>query len=165
MVLQFNNLLNSGSKNMNVDGSSVNKVFSYSPGNGNSTQIIGLSCTLRDEGTTSLNKFGAITALTNGLLIQATVSGVTTTIATIKDNADLSNIFHYNQYGNSSVLSLLGIVTPQGFGNSNNVFVGHFDIELKQSILLTDTDSISVTIQDNLSGIDTLQVTCKGLMV
>lgn len=161
MIIQTNNLLNGASKTMNVDGSGTPKVFSYSPGGSVSVELVGLTCVMQDEGTTSLNKFGALTALTNGVLIQVTINSVTTTITTIKDNADLCTRFHGNHFGNSATLSLLGIVTPEGFGNSTNIFMGHAEFNENGRILLTGADSISVTVQDNLTGLNSFQISCK----
>lgn len=161
MIIQLHQLLNSGSKAMGVNGSVSNKTFSWSPGVGNSAALIGLSVVLKDEGTTSFDKFGAITALTNGLLIQITQDGVTRTITTIKDNADLCNMFPWSQFGNGSILSILGIGTPQGFGASNNVFVGSLESDPAFTIVLNDSDTVQAVVQDNLSAIDILQMTVK----
>lgn len=144
---------------MNVNGSITPKTFTYSPGGGISVGVTGLMVLLRDEGTTSFDKFGALTALSNGLLVQATISGISRALTTIKDNADLCTRFHFNQFGSSAILSILSIVTPEGFGASNNVFIGF--MEFQQPIILLDTDSIDVIVQDNLTNIDSLQIACK----
>lgn len=155
----FANLLNGSSKVMSVNGSVTPQVFSYSPGGGQTVAIRSIACVLKDDGTTSLDKFGAITALTNGLICQTTQSGVTQTLFTIKDNSDLCTRFYANQFGNGSILSVLGLGTPQGFGASNNIFVGY--MELIDPILLFDTDLIMVAVQDNLSAIDILNMAVK----
>ena len=159
MITGFQNLLNAASKAMNVDGSSVAKTFTYSPGDGFSAAITGLVCLLKDDGTTNFGRFGAITTVTNGLLLQTTISSVTRTLTNILDNADFCTRFHYNQFGNGAVLSLLGVTTPVGFGNSNNVFVGF--MEFQNPIILTGTDSIDAVVRDNLTNIDLLQIGCK----
>lgn len=161
MVTSFQNLLNGAAKSMNVNGFITPQTFSYSPGMGNTAAISGVTVLLRDEGTASFDKFGAITALSNGLLLQVTINGNTRTLSTIKDNGDFCTRFHFNQFGNGAVLSLLSIVTPEGFGNSNNVFIGF--MEFQNIMILNDTDSISVIIQDNLSAVDNLQMACKLL--
>lgn len=156
------NLLNSGSKDMNVNGSIIPKTYSYSPGAGNSSQVKGLTCIVKDEGTTTFDKFGALTALSNGVLIQATVSGVTTTITTLKDNGDLATRFNQNQFGNGAVVSVLGIITAQGWGGSNNIFAGYLEFSDLRPLVLSDSDTITITIQDNLTNIDFFQV-CSRL--
>lgn len=144
-------LLNSGSKAMNVNGGTP-KTFSYSPGSG-SIAVLGLSCLLKDDGATDFTKFGAITALTNGVLIQWSIGGTTQTVSTIKDNSDLTHTFPSNQhFGNSATLSILSIVTPQGFGNSTNVFRGILLFD--EPIILTGSDAINGIVQDNLTSVD-----------
>lgn len=148
-------LLNSGSKAMNVNGGTP-KTFGYSPGSG-SIALLGLSCTLKDDGATDLTKFGAITALTNGILLQYSIGGSTQTLTTIKDNSDLTHTFYtYQHFGNSATLSILSIVTPQGFGNSTNVFRGV--LLLQEPVILTDSDAINAIVQDNLTSIDVLNM-------
>lgn len=151
-------LLNSSSKDLTVDGSSVNVTFSYSPGSG-SVRINALSCILKDDGTTDLNKFGVLTGLTNGLLIKATISGVDYQITVIKDNADFVTRFSKNHFGSGAILSLLGVPTPEGFGNSNNTFIGR--MELPHPLILTDSDAISVVVRDNISNVDYLNIACE----
>lgn len=155
----IDNLLNSGSKSMNVNGSSVNKTFSFAPST--TYYIYGLTCVFKDDGTTSLNKFGAGTALTHGIDIQVTIAGTTSLITTIKDNSDLCTRFHWNQFGSGAVLSILGIVTPEGFGASNNIFIGYIDFI--NAISLNSGDLISTVIKDDLTGINVLEMASKGV--
>lgn len=154
-ITAFQSLLNAGSSAMNT---TAQKTFSYSPANGKS-QVRGLSIILKDEGNTDLSRFGALAALTNGLLIQCTLGGVTRTIATLKTNGDLATMFEHNHFGNSAVLSILSVVTAEGFGNSTNIFKGF--TELTYPIELTDADTIQAVVQDNLTSIDFLQMMAK----
>lgn len=155
MGYKFVQLLNSSSKSMKVDGSGTAKSFSYTTSQ-DGEKIVALTVTLKDEGTTDLNKFGAITALTNGVLVRRTIGGTTETIATIKDNSELSNVFsEYQHFGNSAVLSILGVVTAQGFGNSNNVFKGK--LVFPKPLGLNNGDAVDMLVQDNLTNIDLLE--------
>lgn len=154
------NLLNGASKAMNVDGSSVPKSYLFTASQ--TTQILGLSCVLKDDGVTSFNKFGSITALTNGVLIRTTVNGVTTNICTIKDNVELCHRFPRNQFGNAAVLSILGIVTPEGFGDTNDGFIGYKKFDVDQRFILQANDTLEVVIQDNLTNIDLLEMSMEG---
>lgn len=158
MIPIIKNLLNSGSKSMNVDGTTP-KSFLYTASQ--PIALLGLSCVLKDDGTTSFNKFGAITALTNGLLLQLTIGGVTTEITTIKDNADLCNRFHFNQFGNGAVLSILGVGTPQGFGDTNDAFIGFMEFNSPIYPILQSGDTIEAIVQDNLTNIDLLEIAAK----
>lgn len=151
------NLLNGSAKAMNVNGSSVNQTFSYSPGE-ETAHIVALVCLFKDDGANDLIKFGALAALTNGVLIKAVISEQDIPITTIKDNADMVTRFAQNHFGSSAVLSILGITTPVGFGGSTNIFAGR--LEFSSPIVLTGDDAISVVIRDNLTNIDLFQIAC-----
>lgn len=155
VITAVQQLLLSGSKAMNVNGGTP-KTFTYSPGSGN-VRVIALSCLLKDDGTTDMTKFGAITALTNGVLLQWSIDGSTQTMATIKDNSDITHTFpHAQHFGNSATLSILAIITPQGFGNSTNIFRGM--IVFNQPVTLSGSDAINVIIQDNITAIDVFTI-------
>lgn len=141
---------------MNVNGSVTPKVFIYTASA--DQNLVSLLCLLKDEGSTAFGSFGALSSLTNGVLVQITKGGSTRTLATIKDNADLCMVFPQNQFGNGAVLSILSIVSPEGFGDTNNCFVG--SLNLREPIFLSTGDSVSVTVQDNLSSIDVFQMSC-----
>lgn len=150
-ILTVQQLLNSGSKAMNVNGGTP-KTFSYSPGSG-TVGLQGISCTLKDDGTTDLTKFGAITALSNGVLVQYSLSGNTYTVSTLIDNSDLCHTFpHHQHFGSSATLSILSVVTPEGFGNSTNIFRGILIFD--NPIILDSSDAINAIVQDNLTSID-----------
>ena len=141
---------------MNVNGSGTAQSFSFSPGTG-PFAVTDIDVLLEDAGADNFNKFGAITALTNGIKIQWTISGTTTVLAIVKDNAEMTNIFpHHQHFGSGAILSLLGVVTPEGFGNSSTVFKGciHFD----QPVLLQDSDILEAIVQDDLTAIGTLEI-------
>jgi hypothetical protein len=155
-IVKYEQLLNSGSKDLTVNGSVTPVVFSYSPGSG-TVRLTGISLILRDEGTTDLNKFGVLSALTNGLLMQYSISSSDYTLANMKDNSDVANVFSDVQhFGNSATLSILSVVTPQGWGNSTNIFKGK--LLLRNGVILTDSDSIKVTVRDNISNVDHLEI-------
>lgn len=154
---QIINLSNSGSKNMCVNGSSNAQTFSYTNTNSSPVTLNGISILLSHNGTTPFGVFGALSSsLTNGIIIQTNINGTANTLTSIKDNSDLCTRFQQNQFGSSAVLSILSIVTPEGFGNSNNVFVGF--MEFPDPILLNVNDSISAIVQDNLSSVNYLQI-------
>lgn len=154
-MILLQSLLNGASKAMNVNGSVTPQSFSYSPVSG-SVQIKAVTIVIRDEGNSALSNFGAISALSNGLQIKVNIGGVESTLFNIKDNADMCAFFSEKCFGSSAVLSLLGITTPVGFGASNNIFCGEIDFD--RPILLTDSDSITGYVRDNLSQVDTLNM-------
>lgn len=147
------NLLSSGAKAMNVNGATTPVVFSYSPGSNVTVAVRKLVVVLDDPGGTAFNKFGTLTALTNGLLVSATVGGQTYNLMNIKDNADLVVRCDRSHFGNSASDTLGAAV---GFGDSYDAFVG--TILLDEPIVLTgSSESIQVTVRDNLTSIATLQ--------
>lgn len=141
------------SKSLNVDGSSVAKTFTYSPGEGNTSALMSISCIIEDAGTTSLSNFGSISSLTNGLLIEFSISGNVYTFTNIKDNSDLCTRFKRNHFGNSAISTLL---VPAGFGDSVDIFVG--TLEMNSPIVLTGSDYIRMTVRDNLSNVNVLSM-------
>lgn len=162
MITMFKPLLNNGSKNLAVDGTTP-KTFSYVA---EGIEVVtGFVCILKDEGASDLSKFGGRNSLTNGILIQATQAlynqGSARTIASIKDSADLCKAFPINHFGNGAVLSVLGVSTPQGFGGSNNTCMGFLDFHPCHSIDLQSGDSVSVLIQDNLTGVDVFEISAR----
>jgi len=158
-------LLNGSSKAMNVNGATTPVVFTYSPGGSTPVEIHKITCLLKQSSgdNTAFSNFAALSALANGVLIQCTIAGNTTTMATLKDNSDLCNMFSINQFGSSAVLSILSVVTPQGFGNSTNSFIGA--MQFQQPFLLTGSDTITVTIQDNLSSVGLLNMSIAGVIL
>jgi hypothetical protein len=159
------NLANSGSKSMTVNGATTPVVFSYSPGAGVSSEIHKISCILKQSSgdNTAFTNFAAGSALTNGVLIQCTVNGTATTMCTLKDNSDLCNMFSVNQFGSGAILSILSVVTPEGFGGTNNCFVGV--MEFLQPFILTGSDTLTVTVQDNLSSVGLLNMSVAGVIL
>lgn len=148
-----------GSKLMNVNGSVTPAVFLYAPAAADITAINELTVVLTDEGTSPLGVFGSLAAaLSVGIKIEVILNGVTFPISLIKDNADLASRFTFSQFGNGSVLSILGLGTAQGFGNSNDVFVG--SLQLPEPLVLVGStgDEMRITIQDNLTAVDVLQM-------
>lgn len=158
-AISFPNLLNSGSKDMTLDGSSVNKTFSYSAG-GSTAEVQSITVLLKDEGTTAYGNFGAISALTNGILLKSVNSNGDADIATLKDNGDLTTRFNRSHFGSSAVLSILSVVTPQGFGNTTNSFIGTMEVT-PESLILTGTDTLEAIVRDNLSNVDVLEMAVK----
>lgn len=140
-----------GVDNMNVNGSVTPQVYSFSPGSG----TVGLSkimFLLEDTGTASLSNFGAIAALTNGIELSITIGGVKTVLFVAKSNADLMLRCDTITLG-SGATDTLG--NPNGFGQSGDLLFGSFNFE--DHILLTDADSVDMTIKDNLTQIGTLR--------
>lgn len=156
-MILFQPLTLSGSQSMNVNGSVTPQTFSYTLSA--RSKLLYISILLRDEGTTSLSSFGAISALTNGLAIQLVKASTPTTIATVKSNADLCNCCDGNYFGNGAVIvNALGVAVAQGFGASNNIFSGYLDLDTQMGVFLDSGDKVQAIVQDNLSAVDFLQM-------
>lgn len=160
VVAQYKPLLFGGSENMNINGLTP-KTFTYSPGEGVKVQVTSMVLALKDDGNTAFNRLGAIVAPANGILIYWSINGNIYNYCLLNDNADIVKCFPHNQhFGNSAILTILSIATPQGFGNSVNCYKG--EVTFRNPIVLQNSDSINVVIQDDLSTIDGLQM---GLII
>jgi len=154
--------LNGSAKNMNVDGSSVNKTFAaVAP----STVLISqLSIIMSLPSTSVLTGFGtSASALSNGLIFKVDAAGNTGTIANIKTNGDLALMFGPGQAGNSSVLGLGN--TVQGFGGSLDIFFGTLYLPANSPTILESGDQIYCVVRDNLSSLTFLSVAAQGVQI
>lgn len=154
----FENLKDGSTIAMNVNGATTPKEYIFT-----ADQYIlvkQIAVVLADNAASDWNKFGGITALTNGLKIETVIGETTTQIALIKNNAQLANFFYDNQFGSTS-LGLLS--TLIGFGGSENNFIGRMEFVDHESsgILLGAGDKIKVTVQDNLAGLVELSMGLK----
>lgn len=139
-------LLNSTSKAMNVNGSSSNVSFKFTP----STDVYyleQLSLLIEDQGDFLPSNFGALAVLTNGLQINIKSKGQTFTIATLKDNADIYGIFT-EAPASQSISVLLQ-------SNRNSYWAGW---RLQNRIALDPAlgDYVEFLVKDNLTGLNTL---------
>lgn len=140
----FTKLLNSGSAIMSVDGSATPVYFTYAPA---SNEVAYLECILfdiQDSGTTTYDKFGAITALTNGISILIKSKGTEYTFANFKNNETILMLFNDH-----------GVITPtSGFIEQSDTYRG--SVHFMQHIRLDGAqgDYIKFKINDNLTTID-----------
>lgn len=155
LITSIGNIVNDsgGSKAMNVDGSSVVKTFTYSPGTGNAALLVGISILMENAETATLTNFGNIDGLSNGILIELGLNGNVHTLTNIQDNADLCTRFKRNYFSNHASPSLF---IPPEFDRGTDLFVGTLD--LHNPIGLVGNDFIRVTIRDDLSDISYLQM-------
>lgn len=158
------NLRLSNSKSMNVNGSSAQKTFSAGPDVLNIYAVTSIGLLLKDEGTTGFGSFGALSALTNGIKIRANIYSTDQIITTVKDNSDLVTRFGFSPFTSSAVLSILGITTPVGFGNSNNAFSGNMILSEPLILNGSNSENLNAVIQDNLTNIDLLEMSIRGYM-
>lgn len=141
------NLLNGSTKNMNVNGSVTPVYYTFAPSSGQIVYLDGLTIGLVDPGTPSLDKFGDLSALTNGITIQKKVSGNTYDMAVIKDNSDLIGVFN-NQKGLPSA--------GAAFVNDSDSYFGYLKFPFPVTLYGDSSDYIRIKINDNLTGISFL---------
>jgi hypothetical protein len=146
-------LLNGASSAMNVNGSVTNQTFSYTPPAGLISFIHGIQFFIFDNGTVDTNEFGQITALTNGLLVRATIDGVNRDIATIKNNIDITNFFPFETLVSN---------TGTGWLNQLDYYRGMMRFPIPLKLDQSAGDSVSIIVRDNLTGIDILNASVLG---
>ena len=145
---ELKDLKNAGSVDMNVDGSTNNVVFKFSPNAGQVWYLEKIMIFILDGGTMSFDKFGSLTsALTNGCAIKIKSNGIEYTTRNIKTNVDL----------------LLAFPDQRMVGSSSTAFLDEDDyyagsIIFKNPIKLADVDNdlVKIVIKDNLTGIDAM---------
>lgn len=137
-------LMNGSSHNMNVNGSVTPVNFSFTPGSGEIWYVHAVSLVLNDNGTNGPNKFGALTALTNGVQMQVQSKGVTQDICNIKDNLDLAMCYFENRVAHGTV----------GFFETADVFTGSLSFNPQMILQNSTSDYIRIRIRDNLTGVD-----------
>lgn len=146
-----NRLLNGGSKDMDVNGSSTAVNFDTAPGSGVEWEVESLTLLLVDPGTMDPGDFGSISnGLSNGLVIKVRSKGTEYTITTLTDNVDIGLTFTHGGPETGSSTS--------GFLNEADIFIGLMKFDKRIILRGDDSDYIRVTVQDNLSGIDNLSM-------
>lgn len=152
---------NSGSNDMRVNGSSTNVSFSIAADKDYDYFIKGIHVKLADAGA-KLDKFGALTALTNGILFQwsnlndgaITIhEGIKSNIAFFRMSTQTPQIIDLSGGGADSINVYIDLT---------NLFGAEFGIRLKKGT----TDSLSFIVRDNLStGLDEFNIIGYGLKI
>lgn len=144
-------LLNSSSKDMTVNGSSTSADYSHTISDGNTWRLDSISVVLADTGAFDCTKFGALTALTNGVRILTKSNGTDYELANLKTNTDVHLVF------SDSTPYIAKTTTKRS--TDKNIFIGC--IKFHPSIQLVDNDYVKTTIRDNLSGLTCLQMNIR----
>ena len=149
----FAKFKNNNSASMNVNGSATNVVFSLTdlPDNQNILlQSIGFVVGAGE--ILDLEKFGGLTALTNGILFTSGQNEVV-----ITTNADVMLIS-----------SQTNIITAGTGSNTYSVIVGRWDFTDTlggNAPIITNSNDLKITIRDNLSDVPFFQVACHGILI
>lgn len=140
----FTKLLNGSSSNMSVDGSITPVYFEYAPASGQTSYLETLIFQIQDSGTTTFDKFGAITALTNGITILIKSKGTEYTFANFKNNETIMMLFNTH-----------GLITPtSGFIEQSDTYIGAVYFQKPIKLQNSTGDYIKFKINDNLTTID-----------
>lgn len=143
-------LKNGGSADMTVNGATTSVTFSTGPTTTDEIwYLTRVGLAMDDSGNSSRSDFGAIASgLTNGLRMDFVIDGTTYTGSPIKTNSELIQRFESTFRGQSTA-----------FINDAN-FVSAIAILQIPTILQESTsDEVRVVVQDNLTGLDHLEVT------
>lgn len=144
----FTKLSNGGSFDMAVDGSILNKSFTWTPPDNNIWYINKVVLFICDNGTNAPDDFGSITTggnLTNGLQLIQDVGGTENEIVNLRSNMDLALFFKINHNPTNS-----------GFLAANEATI--CESELIPNIQLNGTsDSFVAKVRDDLTGINFLR--------
>ena len=144
-------LLDGSTKNMNVDGSVTPVVYEFAPSGTDIFFINGVSILILDPGKTEADKFGSITALTNGLQLKVKTNGGTETeITNIQDNTDLTLTF------NSDITLSNG--AGDNWLNDKDWFKGTYQLDPIVQIDANQGDTIKIIVRDDLTEVKILRV-------
>jgi hypothetical protein len=155
-----------GASDMRVDGSTTNVIFSIEADAEKDIYIRSLSFVIADASAT-LNKFGNLAALTNGCVLAWSNQSLGETI--IGDN--LTTNFEFVRlclgnpsFGDGTAAFRAGNVAGASEGyipvlNFQDVFGMDYGIRLRRGT----TDKITLTIRDNVSGVDQFNAIAYGI--
>lgn len=143
-------ILNGSNDSLLVDGSSTPVVFSYDADSTHDISVQELKFVVAANGITfGTDKFGVITKLTNGLLIELTANGNTGTVANLTTNECFAHL--------SSPGGFIWVVSSKDMLAVSYVIGG--SLRLKAGT----ADKVSVTVRDNLTAAATYLKCCvKG---
>lgn len=132
----------SGNINMNVDGSTTEKVFFIQPPTGEVWRISSWSMYVQDSGSFDASKWGNGVVMTNGLMPKISINGVVSNMLDfgILNTGDLSRLTH-----NFNHLTM---------GTGDEIVTAEWDfIKEGQYLRLTENDQLQIVVRDNLSAL------------
>ena len=160
--------LASASDDMTIDGSSTNVDFSVSPTEGFDAYIKVISILIGDGGSPNLNKFGDLTALSNGVEICYTTQDLGTEV--IHDG--IKTNLEFVRLGTSTGAIGTGndaYLADVSGGGSEKSYIPTIDLAqtfgLRYGIRLrrATTDKLVIRIKDDLTGLTTMNAIAYGI--
>jgi hypothetical protein len=138
------NVDNAGSEDMNVNGSVTPVVFTAGPGAGEKWYIFELGVTIEDSGNNTVERYGSISGVTNGTLVEQVISGTAYTFTNVLNNLNIVETFTDHSFRGVS----------NSYLNSPNFFTGKAELRVAVTLDGDNSDVIRVTVRDNLTGLD-----------
>lgn len=143
-------LEDSGSIDMNVDGSTTTVEFEAGPGAGEKWYVFALSFYIEDPGSADSTDFGSISGgLTNGLELKIKTNGTEKTSANLTENINIVQCFS----GNAGTASEESV----GFLDEDDVFYGLWQFNPVVTLDGDQSDFFKFRVRDNLSGLAQLR--------
>jgi len=155
-VIHFNTPFVDGSSNdMTVDGSTTAVEFTAGPGAGEIWYIFEIGLSIEDSGNNTIDRFGAITELTNGVLIEQTINSTDYEFENLTTNLDIIESFtdHFIRGQANSFL------------NAGNFFSGKLELRVPVTLVGDNGDEFKMTVRDDLTGLNTLRGLIEGYRV
>ena len=148
MPLLYKRLVdNNGGTNMTVDGSVTPVEFYIQPQTNETYMIARWMLYIQDTKGFNITSFGANGTLVNGLEIQ--MNGQNILDYTIKSNGDIAGLSYDME-----------VYT---FGNDDDVLVARWSFyKAGQNVRLTDSDRLSVIVNDDLTTISSIYIQVQG---
>lgn len=141
--------------NMNVNGSLGSPIsFKVQPPTGERWQFTRILPTMLDSAPATMDdgKFGALTALTNGVVVRTYVDGVFRTLTHWHKNNDLKEDMYDLTYSPNAPAGQSGLSARWTFTKA----------EFAPDLVGSNGDYIEVLIQDDLTGLDEFKIKIQG---
>jgi hypothetical protein len=147
------------SRDLNVDGSATNQIFSVQVGSGasQSIDITRIMLHMETASAVSLAKFGDLPSLTNGIVLRK-VDGTTFNIWNVKNNGEMKNLCY-------DWSPTLGSNPQQNVDGASFRYTFNGPEKHGVVVRLDPGDSLQLIIQDDLSGLTVFRVIAEGHFV
>lgn len=138
---------------MNVDGSVTEQVFSIAPPVGKIWRVSKWMLTIQDEKGFSVEGFGAITQLTNGIEPRIKLGGVVNNLLpfSVKSNGDIGSVGYPTQI--------------HTWGNTDDMLTSEIDFTSIGQFIRLDGDvgdELQVAVKDDLTALSHFYIQAQG---
>ena len=146
-----------GTKEMNVDGSTTNQLFSLraDPSLAFTVDITRIIIHITDQSAMDDAKFGGIAALTRGIVLRRK-DGIYQNIFNVKSNGEFGELAFDKVYDDKAPAGFYGFSCRLTFAGQNKMGV---------AIRLGPDDDLQLIVQDDLTGLDSFRIIAEGHIV